>query len=308
MKLYYPSTPIDRDFFLSLRKQYAQLVTSGAQLLLLFAGAYLNEPAAWLWCFGLIALISLFAWFSALSRLRTINGTPTSKIASAAQGYVELIGKGNYFDATPVLSHFFLLPCLWYRYKVERKNNKNEWRIESSGESETPFLLDDGSATCVVDPSGAEIITAHKETWTKGEYRYTEWKLLNIDTIYAIGEFKTEGGSSNAGRSSDEIKAVLAEWKLNMPELHARFDLNRDGELDMQEWALARSAAKREAEKRLTQARSIADTHYLVRPDSGRLFLISNLAPEKLARRYAIWTWAHLVIFFGALGGVIWVL
>ena len=93
-----------------------------------------------------------------------------------------------------------------------------------------------------------------------------------------------------------------------MPELHARFDLNKDGSLDLQEWALARNAAKRVAEKRITQARLAPDTHYLLRPQDGRLFLISNLAPDKLARRYALWTWLHLTIFFGALAGVIWVL
>jgi hypothetical protein len=307
MKLY-PSTPIDRDLLISLRRQYAQLITSGAQLLLLAVGIHLHNATAWLWCFGIMALISLLAWFSALHRLRTINGTPTSKIASAAQGYVELIGKGKYFDGTPIISQLSQLPCLWYRYKIERKNRKNEWRTESSGESDAPFLLDDGSAACVVDPTGAEIITSNKDTWTKGEYRYTEWTLRNIDRIYAIGEFKTIGGSTDERRHSDEIKTVLAEWKLNMPELHSRFDLNNNGTLDMREWGLARNAAKREAEKRLTEARSAPDTHYLVRPDNGRLFLISNLTPDKLARRYAILTWANLVIFFGALGGVIWVL
>jgi hypothetical protein len=302
----YPSTPIDRDLLISLRRQYAQLITSGFQLLLLAVGIYLHSITAWLWCLGIMALISLLAWFSALHRLRTINGTPTSKIAPAAQGYVELIGKGNYFEGMQIISPISPLPCLWYRYKIERKNGKNEWHTESSGESDAPFLIEDGSAACVIDPTGAEIITSNKDTWTKGEYRYTEWKLLNIDRIYALGEFKTIGGSTDARRHSDEVKAVLAEWKLNMPELHSRFDLDKDGTLDMKEWGLARSAAKREAEKRLTQARSAPDTHYLLRPNNGRLFLISNLSPDKLARRYAIWTWANLLIFFLALGAMAW--
>lgn len=294
--------------FTSLRKQYAQLVTSGSQLLLLAVGAHFGSAQAWLWCLGVMATISLFAWFSALSRWRTINGTPTSRVASAAQGYVELIGSGKYFDGTPVISKLSQLPCLWYRYEIERKNNKNEWHTESSGESDTPFVLDDGSAACVVDPTGAEIVTSNKDRWVKGDYRYTEWRLINIDPVYAIGEFKTLGGSTDTRQTSDEIKAVLAEWKQDMPALHARFDLNKDGVLDMQEWGLARSAAKREAEKRLAQARSAPDTHYLVRPDNGRLFLISNLLPKQLARRYTLWTWAHLHIFIGALGGAIWVL
>jgi hypothetical protein len=200
------------------------------------------------------------------------------------------------------------LPCLWFRYQVERKNYKNEWSTESSGESELPFLLDDGSAICVIDPTGAEVVTTYKETWTKDDYRYTEWKLLDIDPVYAIGEFRTMGGSTDARQTNDEIKAVLAEWKQNMPDLMARFDLDKNGTLDMQEWALARSAARREAEKRVTQARAEPDTNYLVRPNDGRLFLISNLPQEKLAHRYALWSWLQLVIFFGAIGGMAWVM
>ena len=304
----YASTPIDSDFFMSLKRQYGQFITSGAQLLLLAIGAHFHSKQAWMWCLSLIALVSVFAWLSALYRLRTITGTPTSRIASAAQGYVELIGRGKHFDGSPILSMLSQLPCLWFRYKVERKNDKNEWSTESSGESELPFLLDDGSAICVIDPTGAEVITTYKDTWTKGDYRYTEWKLLDIDTVYALGEFRTVGGSTEARQTGDEIKAVLAEWKQNMPDLLARFDLDKNGTLDMQEWALARSAARREAEKRVVQAHSEPDTNYLVRPNDGRLFLISNLPQEKIARRYVLWSWAHLAISFGAIAGMAWVL
>lgn len=304
----YASSPIDSDFFILLKRQYGQFITSGAQLLLLFIGAHFHSPKVWLWCLALVALISLFAWLSALYRFRTIKNTPTSRIASAAQGYVELIGTGKNLDDKPTISTLSYLPCLWYRYKVERKNAKNEWRTESSGESESPFLLYDGSATCVVDPTGAEIVTTNKDEWTKGDFRYTEWKLLSIDSLYVIGEFKTFGGSTETRQTSDEIKAVLAEWKENMPNLLARFDLDKNGSLDMQEWALARSAARREAEKRVTQARAEPDTNYLIRPEDGRLFLISNLSPEKLARHYALWSWAQLIILFGSLGGMGWVM
>jgi hypothetical protein len=301
-------TTVDHNLFTKLRRQYAVLVTSGAQLILLAIAAQIDDPLAWIWCLALMALISLFAWFSALTRLRTITGTPTSKIASAAQGYVELIGQGNYFDGTPIISNLMQLPCLWYRYRVERKNGKNEWHTESSGESSAPFLLEDSSASCVVDPSTAEIITNNHDTWTQGEYRYNEWRLLKIDSIYAIGEFKTVGGSTTTITHKELVNQVLTEWKMDNDDLLKRFDLNQNGLLDMDEWMLARQAAKREASKRLDAARAAADTNFLMRPHDGRLFLISNLSPDKLARKYYWWTWTHLVIFFGSLGGVVWLL
>jgi hypothetical protein len=200
------------------------------------------------------------------------------------------------------------LPCLWYRYRVERKNGKNEWHTESSGESSAPFLLEDGSASCVVNPSTAEIITNNHDTWTQGEYRYNEWRLLKIDSIYAIGEFKTVGGSTTTITHKELVNQVLTEWKMDNDDLLKRFDLNQNGLLDMDEWMLARQAAKREASKRLDAARAAADTNFLMRPHDGRLFLISNLSPDKLARKYYWWTWTHLVIFFGSLGGVVWLL
>jgi len=104
------------------------------------------------------------------------------------------------------------------------------------------------------------------------------------------------------------VKQVLYEWKLDNANMLQRFDLNSNGLLDMDEWLLARQAAKREARKRLDEARAEADTHFMLKPRDNRLFLISNVSAEKLARRYAMWTWLHLVIFFGALGGIAWFL
>ena len=110
----------------SLRREYAQLVTSGAQLLLLLVAFQMESYNGWLLCLSIMAAISVLAWLSALSRLRTIRDTPTSKIASAAQGYVELTGHGRPFGEQPLLGKLSLLPCLWYRYKIERRDSEKD--------------------------------------------------------------------------------------------------------------------------------------------------------------------------------------
>lgn len=287
----------------SLRRSYAQLLTSGAQLLLLVIGFHIGTRTAWLVCLGLMAFISLVAWYSTLKRLRLVAGMPTSTVASAAQGYVELQGRGRPHGDAPLISKLRGLPCLWYRYKVEEKNG-DKWQTIENGEVAEPFLLDDDTGKCIVDPEGAEIITMHTDTWHDGAYRYTEWKLLLSDNIYALGEFRTHGGSTSDRTLKDEINQVLLEWKADMPALRARFDLNSDGKFDEQEWLLARKAAKREAEQRLKALRAEPDINFLIRPQDGRLFLISNYDEDTLTRRYHLWAWLHVIILIGSLAGL----
>ncbi|MBI5889901.1 MAG: hypothetical protein HZB47_04395 [Nitrosomonadales bacterium] len=252
----------------TLRREYAQFVTSGGQLILLLVGIKLESRIGWLWCLGCMSAVSLFAWYSALHRLRAISGTPTSRIASAAQGYVELTGRGRP-GPIPLISKLRVLPCLWYRWKVEQRNSKNQWSTLDKGESSDYFVLRDNSGECVVDPGQAEIITKHRDEWSDGSYRYTEWKLIRDDLLYVIGEFKTIGGSGTPLTHDDFVKQVLAEWKMDNADLLKRFDLDNNGELDMREWMLARSAAKREAEKRLDQARSEPDTNFMLKPNAS---------------------------------------
>jgi len=291
-----------------LRREYAQLVTSGAQLLLLLVGFKLESRNGWLFCLSAIAAISILAWLSALNRLRAIRDTPTSRVASAAQGYVELTGCGGQIKEAPLLSKFTALPCLWFRYTVERRDSDDKWEIVDSGESHDCFLLRDDTGACLVDPEHAEIITKHRDQWEKDGYQYTEWKFIDQDFLYVIGHFRTQGGSNLEFDTRSELNAMLAEWKKDMPKLHERFDLDGNGELDMKEWMLARSAAKREVRKMFREALSQPDFHIIGQPRDGKLFLISNITPEKLSRRYLFWTWAHLIIFFGALSGIGWML
>jgi hypothetical protein len=290
-----------------IRREYGQLITSGGQLLLLVVGFKLESRNVWYACLVLMAVISVFAWASLLRRRRALADTPTSRIASAAQGYVELFGRGKPLDAPPLLSHLTVLPCLWYRYLVEEKDSEGKWRAVNRGESEVSFIIDDGSGRCVVDVENAEILTRHKETWERDGYRNTEWKLLIDDMVYALGEFRTLGGGNLELDTNADIASLLGEWKKNKPELLKRFDLNADGSLDMQEWTLARQAARRVVEKQHREARNASDVNTLSCPPDGQLYLLTNIDPDKLARRYLWWAIFQLVAFFGALAGTAFV-
>ncbi|WP_153117949.1 hypothetical protein [Rhodocyclus tenuis] len=289
------------------QREYGQFVTSGAQLVILVFGIEIESREGWLICLALLALLSLFAWLSAVRRRRTITDTPTSRIASAAQGYVELGGRGKALDGTPLFSPLTGFPCLWYRFQIETKDHDGKWRTVERGESKSSFLLDDDSGECVIDPERAEIMSRHKEVRTIGSRRHSEWTLQIGDPIYAIGEFRTIGGAALELDAANDTRALLADWKEDQKTLVSRFDLDGDGELSMQEWKLARQAARREVSRRQVELRAAADIHLLGRPADGKLHLVANLDPKGIARRYLYWAIFHLLVFFAALAALPWV-
>jgi hypothetical protein len=284
-----------------LRRGYGNLVTSGGQLILLLLGLKTESSLGMFVCVALMAPLSLVAWTSAYRRTRAVADTPTSKVASAAQGYVELIGTGKPLAGAPLMSPLTHLPCLWFRYTVERKDNENKWVQESKGESDASFILDDGTGECVVDPEGAEMLVTKKDTWIEGDRRYTQWMLIERQTIYALGQFATRGSVDLDLSVAEDVKHLLAEWKSRPAELLQRFDLDKNGQLDLREWELARSQAKREVLANHRDLRASAELHVMHLPQDGRHYIISDLDPGKLASKYRWWSWFHIAVFFGAL-------
>ena len=71
----------------------------------------------------ILLVTGLLGWVRAIRHARLIADTPTSRIASAAQGYTELQGRGQPLDGTPLLSPVNALPVLWYRLVTERRQS-----------------------------------------------------------------------------------------------------------------------------------------------------------------------------------------
>jgi hypothetical protein len=283
-----------------LRESYLNALTSGAHLLLVVVAFQIGIREVWLACLSAVALISFFAWMGNFRRHRLIGDTPTSRVASAAQGYVELQGQAAAHPGTALVSRLTSLPCLWFRYVVEQRSREDKWERLDAGVSGDTFLLRDATGECVIDPEGAEIVTRHKHTWTRGDYRYSEWLLIVGDPLYAIGEFSTSSGATLPLSASQDLGELLAQWKRDRPRLLERFDLDRDGEIDLREWALARAQARRQVAARHEEIRSQTGALNLMRaPRDGRLFLIANLDPERLVRKHKLWGIAHLLIFLG---------
>lgn len=285
----------------SLRRGYGNLVTSGGQLILLLIGFKTESGLGMFVCVALMVPLSLVAWTSAWRRARAVADTPTSRVASAAQGYTELIGSGKPLAGAPLMSPLSHVPCLWFRYTVERKDNENKWVQEDKGESDASFILDDGSGECVIDPEGAEMLMTKKDSWIQGDRRYTEWLLIERQKVYALGQFATRGSVDLDLNLAEDVKLLLSEWKTRTAELLERFDLDKNGQLDLKEWELARAQAKREIAANHRELRASSELHVMHLPEDGRLYLISDMEPESLASKYRWWSWFHIAIFFAAL-------
>jgi hypothetical protein len=274
-------------------------LTGGFHLLILYFAFKAESREAWPWAFAAMAVVSFFAWMANYRRYRQVHDVPTSRIASAAQGYVELFGTTENIPDSPVTAPLSAHPCCWYRYALEERGSDNKWREVDRGESVAHFVLKDETGECVISPDGAEILFAGSRTWTDGDRRCTEWLLEPGGILYALGDFRTTGGADLELETNRDVSNLLAEWKRDEPKLLERFDTDRSGTLDLREWERARLEARRDVERQHAQARAGEGVNLLCKPPDGRVFILAAALPEKIGMRYALWSWAHLVFFFG---------
>lgn len=279
---------------------------SGAVHLVIVVIAFqADSPEVWPYALLAMSGVSFFAWIANYRRYRQIHDLPTSRVASAAQGYVELFGRAELLAGEPIISRLSRSPCCWYSFRVEEIDSRDRWSTVDSGSSVEQFLLVDDTGQCVISPEGAEVLTHDHKSWEQLDRRFTEWLLLPKSAIYAIGEFSTVTAAAlPAGEERADIGALLAQWKANPEHLRARFDLDRDGSISMKEWELARLQARREVRARHAEvrSRSVEGVHVLRKPGDGRLFLLANELPDKIGARYRFWSFAHFLIFVGAGG------
>ena len=279
--------------FAERRHDYANFILSGGNFALLLLGFQIGSAAGWKLAFGFVGLTSAWAWYANLKRYRTVADTPTSRIASAPQGYVEIVGRGRQPPGEKLLSPLSGLPCLWYRYRIEHRQD-NRWTLIESGVSDDTFGVDDGSGLLLVDPEGAEILTSRKQVSRQGDYRRTEWTLIENETLYVIGEHVTLGGPNAVLDRRADMAELLAEWKRDKRALLARFDTDRDGEISLGEWEHARKAAADEVDRAHLDIRLKDGVHLIRKPAHRRPYLIANRDMNALVRPYRLWSWAHL--------------
>lgn len=273
-----------------------------------------DDAGFWLLVLGVGAAGGLWAGYRALHLSRLLEDTPTSRIRSAAQGYVELAGRSQPLDGTENLAPLTLRPCVWWSYRIEQRTGsasgspgraRAKWRVVQSGSSGQPFLLEDETGQCLVNPQGARVLATESTSWwgdtpwptgppgsgsrggfgSEREYRYTERRIYAHERVVALGEFRSLDavGESTA---EEQVANLLREWKQDQAALAQRFDRDGDGEVGLAEWEAAHVEARREVAQRRSERQATAALHVLARPRDGRTFLLSAIAETDLVRRY----------------------
>jgi hypothetical protein len=265
------------------------------------------------WCLGsaTVAAAGFVASFVFLHRCRLMENMPTSRLRSAAQGYIELEGQALLANGPPIIAPLTKTDCIWWRFRVEKKvqSGKNtKWVTVRSGTSDDCFELDDGTGKCMVDPDGATVIPSHRERWYGSSespdvapkagggwlragfsrYRYTEERLHARDSLYALGGFRTQAGGPEPFDEDLDLKELLAKWKHDK-KMMALFDTNKDGTIDSREWEAARRMATRKVrDEHVQRAVGTPDLHILAKPKDSRPYILSGVPQARLIQRYRV--------------------
>jgi hypothetical protein len=281
----------------------------------------------------LLILLSSFGFlggFYYFFRMRVLENIPTSKIRSAAQGYLELIGQGQLLDGPEIIAPLTGKNCTWYSYMIQERRSSgrhNNWVTIEQGTSEELFILVDNTGQCVIDPDGAIVVPTESNTWfgtsarpsptrhnrgglfSSGSYRYIEKRMHPGDDLFAIGFYQSVGGANSEINHNEDIVALLKEWKTDSEQLLRKFDSNKDGRIDIKEWEVVRKAALDEIIEQHSDLASAPRMNILGQThDRRRPFILSSVAQDSLIKRYKYYAAGLISLFFLSGTFVTWTL
>ncbi len=241
------------------------------------------------WLAPLAVLFFFWHWFEAYRRLRIVADVPTTKIAAAAQGYVEISGCVEQLAAFPLDAALTRAPCVWY------------YSIRSSKASKiiagVPFMLRDSTGACMVEMEKAEVVCDRKWGESIGA---EEWSIRVGDTVHVIGHF-ISGTREAQSQINYAVTHELATQMQRDPAAYVeRFDVNQDGKVDALEHDRARNLLVQEK----TRAKVInqGGVHRIGPSPDGRPFVVIGADHDRFVIHYRRLALFHLLAFIGALG------
>ncbi|POZ60035.1 hypothetical protein [Chromobacterium alticapitis] len=269
-------------------------------LLAIAAWAELKTGHFWRYALPTLALFGMLAWWLNYRRYRLVADTPSSRIASAALGRVELSGRAFCHPGAPNISPLSGRRCVWYSCSQRRMERSPDWDWRRLLETETErerqtsddsFLLRDGAAEALVLPEAAEVQASHSRKWVEDGYEFTESWIEEGEALYISGQLSALGGPAGGAAFIIDVGAKLAQWKQDPKALRLRFQLPDDGPFSTEEWEQVVQAAKREVSDSETAA--AGPGLILQRAQDGLPMLISTLSAAQCARGFRLRAWLH---------------
>jgi hypothetical protein len=294
-----PGAVMDRAPFADPTLSYS-IVSSPtmAYIGVLFVGLWFQKREVWLVVLAICAAASFVCWYRALMKKRLVENVPTSRIASAAQGYVEIRGTVDKVPGCTVTGALSGEPCVWYRYRISeasRQSDGDSSKVFEQGGRGVPFLLRDETGECVVNPEGAAVTCPRTDSHVKDRRRYSEWAIRPGDSIYVVGAFASRAAPAE-GAPDQQVRALVRTWLDKPPDFVRRFDTDGDRRVSAAELAKAHEAARAEL-----AARAVAQggVHALADPGDGRPFLIfSSEEHDRIIAGLGEQVRQHLTLFF----------
>lgn len=287
-----------------------------------------NMPpnAFWLLLGCLVFFMLMFGYrcYQSFIKARTIEDTPTAKIRSTAQGYVELQGEQHAFNGSPVIAPLTKTPCTWYYYEIGQISGKKSRVTLETGISSHFFELQDTTGRCIIDPKEAQVSTKCFDSWygfkrfpsgkpktwlgflvgRLGQYYYQEWRMEPGMPLYALGNFHTiyvKNQSENSSLIADKIIEQQQQWRTVFLSLLTPF-LSQAEQRSKQEW----QAILHQTHQTMAQQSSIPEISQALNILSGEgltkrtPYLLSTLSQVKLIQRYKIdalfWLFGYLLL------------
>ncbi len=242
--------------------------------------------------FSLLLCIRYFRHFKLLENI------PTSKIRSAAQGYVELTG-----TARPDVGPAFHAPgankpCVWFEYGlVQGEGNSRHVTPVATSAS---FLVDDGTGTVRINPFELKVETRHKKSFPLAyDIAFSRW-IAEGDKVHVYGKFDTLRWDYHR-LFNELVNSRLSSLKKDKKSMMA-LDHNGDGVIDADEWNRGAEQVKRDVKKYIDELqkkhRDNLVSHRLRPPDDKKFpYLVTSSDELKTIRYYKLYAAGWFFIF-----------
>ncbi len=245
----------------------------------------------YLWTIPFITLTLCGYFFTRLviefSKLRTMENIPTSKIKSAAVGYVELKGRVRAFANQPFKTPYSGISCVWYRIEDNNTSGELVWENSIDRQSTEPFVLEDETGRCYIFPEGANVTVRSFTPIVIGDDSYIEEYIAEGEWLYVLGEHHPIP-EANSTSTKTEAKYIFTRWLQEKMKLIDKYDVNNNGILDSSELRTIKKDAEYLAEIKLQGNRKDTENLGFVKipKDERHHFIISSQSEVALIKQH----------------------